>query len=554
MKRPANRNQFLIEPLLLAGEDGPTIEEKVAHAQKLRSMSKDLEAELDFALLGRIESLHTGLTTARTTMHKMEGVIEKLTVMPWHPAIFIGLTQTPKGVMAVVQYGTARRVVGFADGIAPDLFHCGDEVFLGSELNVVMAKAPASTISGGEIACFDRVTSENRLVLNSRDQEIVVHASFALQEANLKRGDMVRFERSSWIGFEKVAAAEGHKSFLDESPDVPTTQVGGQEANLQTLLDALTTFLIAPDLAASYEVGGRQTVLLHGPPGCGKTLMARVGCSEIQRLSGKKCRFAVIKPAEWEDPFVGVTQQNIRNFFKALQEAAKEGFAVAFLDEIEAVGRIRGSAVGHHSDKFLAALLAEIDGFKDRKNIAIIAATNRKDLVDPALLERLSDIEVPVDRPDSRGARAIFHVHLTASLPYNPNGSSAAATREDLIEAAVSKFYSPNADNEVCTIKFRDNKQRVVAARELASGRIFEQVARAARRAAFLRHVRGGEPGLCTADIEEAVAQAIDRMRTMLSRHNVHAYLSDLPQDVDVVSCQPVVRKVPRPHRFLRAA
>ncbi|MCX6901639.1 MAG: AAA family ATPase [Verrucomicrobia bacterium] len=554
MKRPANRNQSLIEPLFITGEDGPPLEDKVAHAQKLRSTSKDLETELDFALLSRIESLHGGLAEARETMHNLEGVIEKLTVMPWHPAVFLGLTQTQRGLLAVVQLGATRRVVGFAEGAAPELFRCGDEVFLGPELNVIMAKSSTATITGGEIACFDRITSEKRLVLNSRDQEVIVHAASPLLEANLKRGDMVRFDRTSWIAFERIEAAEGHQSFLNETPNVSSAQVGGQDANLQTLLDALTTFLIAPDLAASYDVGGRQTVLLHGPPGCGKTLMARVGCSEIQRLSGKKCRFAVVKPAEWEDPFVGVTQQNIRNFFKALQEAAKEGFAVAFLDEIEAAGRIRGSAVGHHSDKFLAALLAEIDGFKDRKNVAIISATNRKDLVDPALLERLSDIEIPVDRPDSRGARGIFQVHLTPTLPYNPNGSSAATTREDLIEIAVSKLYSPNADNEVCTVKFRDNKQRVVVARELASGRIFEQVARAARRAAFLRHARGGEPGLCAADVEEAVAQAIDRMRTMLTRHNVHAYLSDLPQDVDVVSCQPVVRKVPRPHRYLHAA
>jgi SpoVK/Ycf46/Vps4 family AAA+-type ATPase len=232
----------------------------------------------------------------------------------------------------------------------------------------------------------------------------------------------------------------------------------------------------------------------------------------------------------------------------------KDGFAVLFLDEIEAVGRIRGSAVGHHSDKFLAALLAELDGFTDRGGVAIIAATNRKDMVDPALLERLSDVEIHVSRPDMRGARAIFQIHLPESLPYSPNGASAEDTRLEIIETAVSRFYSPNAENELCILRFRDGKTRTVTARELASGRIFEQICRAARQAAFLRDVRGGEPGLRVADIENAVSHAMKRLASTLSLRNVHAYLSDLPQDVDVVSVEPVVRKVSRPHRYLHAA
>jgi SpoVK/Ycf46/Vps4 family AAA+-type ATPase len=289
-----------------------------------------------------------------------------------------------------------------------------------------------------------------------------------------------------------------------------------------------------------------------GPPGCGKTLMARVAVSEIARLTGKKCRFAVVKPAEFESPWVGQTQENIRQCFQSLREVGEDGYAVLFMDEIEAIGRIRGGAVSHHSDKFLAAFLAELDGFADRKNVAIIAASNRKDLLDAALYERLSDLEINVGRPDMKGARAIFQIHLPASVPFYPNGELAKSTREELIDLAVSTFYSPNAGNELCTLRFRDGKQRIVVARELASGRLFENVCRTALRAAFLRDVRGGAAGVQLCDMQDATSQTIERMRTILTIHNAHAYLADLPQDVDVVSVEPIVRKVKQPHHYLQ--
>jgi len=286
----------------------------------------------------------------------------------------------------------------------------------------------------------------------------------------------------------------------------------------------------------------------------GKTLMARVAAAEVQHLSGMRCRFGVVKPGELESPWVGETQMNIRNCFKALRTAAADGCAVLFLDEIESIGRIRGGAVAQHADKFLAALLAELDGFTQRAGVAIIAATNRKDLVDPALLERLSDVEITVRRPDMRSAKAIFEIHLPESLPYAASGSAASETRREIIEIAVSRLYSPNADNELCSIRFRDGKTRTVMARELVSGRLLEQICRAACHAAFLRDLRDSEPGLRTADIQDAVSDAMERIASTLSPRNAHAYLADLPQDVDVVSVERIVRKVPRPQRYLNAA
>jgi proteasome-associated ATPase len=540
--------------LMATGEDAPSLEEKVRFLQDLRRHSEELGRQADRFLVDQVAHLHQGLIEAQENQKKLKAVLEKLSATPWHPAVFLRPVATPLGQRVMVVHGSSRRVVELADGVDLDSLAIGDEVFLGNELNVVMGKSPCGIPQCGETAFFDRYTSDRRLVLKWRDEEVVVDAADPLREVELKSGDQVRWDRTAWMAFEKIERTEGRQFLLDEVPDIGREQVGGQEANLETLLSTLTTILVAPDKAQLYGLGGRQSILMVGPPGCGKTLMARVAASEIARLSGKRCRFGVVKPAEWESPWVGETQQNIRNCFKALREAAQDGFAVLFLDEIEAVGRIRGSAIGHHSDKFLAALLAELDGFTDRGGVAIIAATNRKDMVDPALLERLSDVEIHVSRPDMRGARAIFQIHLPESLPYSPNGASAEDTRLEIIETAVSRFYSPNAENELCILRFRDGKTRTVTARELASGRIFEQICRAARQAAFLRDVRGGEPGLRVADIENAVSHAMKRLTSTLSLRNVHAYLSDLPQDVDVVSVEPVVRKVSRPHRYLHAA
>jgi SpoVK/Ycf46/Vps4 family AAA+-type ATPase len=280
--------------------------------------------------------------------------------------------------------------------------------------------------------------------------------------------------------------------------------------------------------------------------------MARAAVTEVGRLSQRPCQFAVVKPGEWESPWVGETPQNIRRCFQALRDAAARGPAVLFLDEIEAITRIRGGAVGHHADLALSAFLAEVDGFSPRDGVAIICATNRKDLVDPAVLERLSDVEIAVPRPDLRAARAIFAIHLPASLPFADDD---ADLRDAIIETAVSRFYSPNAEGaELCRLHFRSGAARVVQARELISGRLIAQVCRTMTRTAFWRDLNGGGAGIGMADLDTAVADTLDRLRTTLTPRNAHAYLDDLPQDNDVVRVEPIVSRVARPHRYRRAA
>ena len=522
--------------------------------QALRAQSPETSELADRILLEQLAAQHTGLTDARKQVKEFQALLEKVCSPPLHPALFHQAVHARGGLRAIVQTGNLRCVVSLGEDIDVKSLGRGDEVFLNNELNLIVAASPDGGPQAGETALFERCLADGRMLLRWHDDLIVVDAAHRLRGGDCKAGDAVRFDRNTWLAFERIELPASRRYLLETVPILHRDQVGGQEACLKSLLSVLTTILVEPVRAAAYGLTGRNSILMWGPPGCGKTLMARIAISEIKRLTGKECRFAVVKPAEWESPWVGQTQENIRQFFRSLSEAGEDGFAVAFLDEVESVGRIRGGSVSHHSDKFLAALLAEMDGFADRKNVAIICATNRKDLLDAALYERCSDLEINVGRPDLRGGRAIFQIHLPDALPYHPNGALATSTRQELIDLAVSKFYSPNAGNELCTLRFRDGKQRTVVARELASGRLFENVCRTARRSAFLREVRGGPSGVQLSDMEEAVSQTFDRMRTILTTHNAHHYLADLPQDVDVVSVEPIVNRVKQPHRYLSRA
>jgi proteasome-associated ATPase len=525
-------------------------DQRQAQLKALRLESIDLADYVDRSLLEHLDQSRLGLRQAQQAQAGLKEVVDKVLAPPWLSAIFMGSVAFGAGARAIVHQGGARRAVELAPGLKVESLHAGDQVFLNHELNVITGVSPEGPPRCGELGVFDRRTTDGQLVVNSRDEELVLQPAHLLAGINLQAGDLVRFDRALWMAFDKVANTQGKEFMLEEVPSLPRELLGGLDTGYEAMLTTLSALLVAPDTARRYGLSGRNAILLVGPPGCGKTYMTRIVASEIARLTGRRARFGVVKPAAWESPFVGVTQKAIRDTFKVLREAARDGVAFLFLDEIESIARTRGHFANIHSDKHLAALLAELDGFEDRKDIAIIAATNRKDLLDPALLARFT-MEVKVERPDQSTAKAILNIHLPPSLPFSPNGELAAGTREEIIETAVSLLYAPNADNSVCRMLFRDNNERTIKARELVSGRLFQQLCENACRRAFVRELRGGERGLNAGDMEQAVTEAIDRLRTQLTPNNAHAHLADLPQDVDVVRVEPVVRKVPNAGRYL---
>lgn len=539
-------------PLLATGNGAPTLEQKFSLLESLQTQPSETRRQVWVSLFRQIERQARGLEEAKACNKKLEELLDTLLRPPLYVAEFIAMVDD-KAMVAC--NGRRSLVVLHPDLVRASDLSRGDAVLLSNQLNCLMFRCPEGSQRFGEIASFAWRIADGRLVLRVHDQEMVVDAAGPLGDCALKEGDLVRWSRDSWMACERLGPPrDATKYLLADVRSMAPDQVGGQAASLKALVGALTTTIVDPALAGRYGLTGRRSILMIGPPGCGKTLLARIAASEIARLSGKTCRFGIVKPAEWENPYVGVTEQNIRNCFQALRDAAQDGLAVLLLDEVETIGRIRGGTANTHADRFLGALLAELDGFDGRGNVAIISASNRKDLMDPALLERLGETEIVVGRPDRMGAKAIFGIHLPPGVPLNPNHSAAGATRQEIIDTAVSLLYSPNAGNEICTLRFRDNTTRTVAARELVSGRLIEQLCRQACQQAFVREVAGGQPGLTVQDMRDAVASAIQKLSTVLSPRNVHTYLTDLSNDTDVVDVRPIERKVDRPHRYLARA
>lgn len=550
--RPDDLDPSLLEQLLATGDGALATPLKLELLRALRAGSAQHAARTDEFLLGHLLQYHESIQRLEVTHAQLQSIVDRLTAAPWYPALFLGLVQAGLRAYAVVLHNGTERMVSVAEDVDAQTLAVGEEVFLSNELNVIVATSPRGLPRCGETGTVERLTDDGRCVLRWRDEEVLLDLATRLMDTPLAAGDRVRWDRSAWLALEKLEQSNAQPYLLAEYPHVERSQIGGQEEAFDRLSAALTAVLIDAERAARYRLSGRQSVLLIGPPGVGKTLMARAAVTEISRLSDRPCQFSVVKPGEWESPWVGETEQNIRRCFRALREAAARGPAVLFLDEIEAISRIRGAAVGQHADRFLSAFLAEVDGFSSRDGVAIICATNRKDLVDPAVLERVSDVEIAVRRPDMRAARAIFEIHLPASLPYQDQSDD---LRSALIDAAVSRLYSPNAEGtQLCRLHFRSGAARVVTARELTSGRLIEQVCRAMGRTAFWRDVNAGATGIGMSDMEAAIADTLERLRSTLTPRNAHAYLDDLPQDNDVVRVEPIVSRVPRPHHYRQAA
>ena len=504
------------------GEDAPSVRQRVAYLSDVRTQAPEASTFIDQELVKQIDRINRGFLETQTALAALHDQHQRLTAPPWPLAVYRQLI--PGTEQAVVAINGAFRTVTLVDGLDPATISCGDDVFLNSDLNLLLDRAPWGHSLVGETAEYARRLDDRRIVVRWRDEEFIVELAEGLKACRLREGDLVRWSRDLYIAMEKVERNVSDRHFIDEVPDIYEDSVGGQFQALDAIKTALLTVLVAPEKAARYGLERRQSILLVGPPGCGKTLMARVAAASIQRHSGKKCYFAVVKPSEWESPFVGSTAANIRNSFEAFRKLAEQGhYVVVFIDELEASGRIRGHYMGYHGDKHTAALLAELDGFTNRGGVAVIAATNRKDLIDPALLERLSDIEVVVPRPNWDAAREIFQVHLSEQLPFGPNGSLSLATRDEVINTALTRIYSPNGENELSQIKFRDGSVQTITARELMSGRLIEQICRSVRQRAFVRDVKYGDAGIQLQDIEEAVADTLQRLSTTLTPHNVRS-------------------------------
>ena len=484
-----------------------TVNTLLRSLRSLRCQSDETSKALDEAMLVEYRRLQAGALEMQECQDALRKMVERTMAPPWYPVPLLGLVDTNRGVLAkVVNNGTPSLVQVHEDVDIANL-HPGDEVCLSEKHNLLVFKAINGQPVHGGIATVERLLGDGRLIVKEREAEFIVARSNALSAESVQVGDRLRWSETAMIAVEKVPGPDRADQFLiEEVADTPPQTLGGMDRTRDRIIGRYVMHIAHPGVAGEYGVmSSNRRLLMEGPPGCGKTLLARVISSAIRNETGRPVRLVIVSGRSVYDPYVGQTERNIVALFQVPEGFT--GISIIFLDEIDAIGRARGGSGNAHSDRFLGTLLAQMEGFESHQDVVVMAATNRAEMLDPALNERFA-YRLQVSRPTRRAAAEILAVHLPDSLPLRPNAGSRDTTLATMIETAVSRLYDENADNRIARLRFRDGKSQMVHARDLLSGRLLEQIALAARQRGFERHVSGGTPGVEVNDMQLAVTEA----------------------------------------------
>jgi len=535
---------------------GPgTAEEK---AQMVATLRKRAEASLrlDEYFIGETIRMNREMAAIHQEHARLRDLFERMTQPPLFPATY--LREVSNGLM-VLAPGGGRRIVNCSEDFDAAILCPGDDVLLSADLNMVVAVSDVGQ-GGGEVGVYDR-TVHGRVVLQHRDDEFVVQPVGPLLAdlASLVSGDPVRFDRHAMLAYERLPRS-GHEHFFETDPPKATFEdIGGLEKQIDELKSLVTLRFFHPDKAASYGLVATGGILLEGPPGTGKTMLAGALAHWIGEITGGGAKWIAVQPGEFRNEYYGVTERKFRECFAAARAAgAKDSRypVICFFDELDAIGATRGKFASNVDDRVMQSFAAELDGVNGNGNILCIAATNRADCLDPAIQRRFSNKRIQVPRPNMRAASSILEKHIAIGCPVYCNGfSNPAHARKHVIDAAVSRLFSPNGEAALCKMVFRDATVREIRAADLISGANLANIARAAREKACWREVQGGPVGLRTEDIHSAIDQEIENLTRVLTPTNARDYVAGLPDDLDVVRIErPRVNRRHSTHKYLAIA
>jgi proteasome-associated ATPase len=464
------------------------------------------------------EKLSYTLREAREHIANLRDEVEKLTQPPSAYGIIVG--KNDDETVDVLTSGRKMRVHLHPD-IDFETLVRGAEVVLNESLNVVLSRQP--DISGEVVTMKEMCEDGIRAIVTTRgDDERVCELADALRGTHLRSGDLLRLESRSNLLVEKLPQPEVEDLLLEEVPDIDYTDIGGLDVQIDQIADAVELPFLYSDLFAEHQLPAPKGILLYGPPGCGKTLIAKaVANSLAKKVAGAtgdakgRSYFINVKGPELLNKYVGETERQIRLIFQRAREKSEEGWPViVFFDEMDSMFRTRGTGISSDMESTIVPqLLAEIDGVEGLRNVIVIGATNREDLIDPAILRpgRL-DVKIKIERPNEVAARQIYARYLTSDLPIAAEEFSSSDDGPDtvvarMIDAAVSDMYDTSVVNRFLEVTYQNGDKEVLYFRDFSSGAMIENIVRRAKKLAIKRTIASGERGIKTADLVDSIRQ-----------------------------------------------
>jgi proteasome-associated ATPase len=465
------------------------------------------------------EKLTYTLREARDHIASLRDEVEKLSQPPSAYGTFVG--RNDDGTVDIHSGGRKIRVSLHPELESESLVR-GAEVVLNESLNVVLARAPERT---GEIVTFKDLLDDGHraMIVGRGDEELVVELSDALIGSRLRSGDSVLLDPRAALLIEKLPRPEVEQLVLEEVPDIAYSDVGGLDSQIEQIMDAVELPFVHQALFAQYRLPAPKGILLYGPPGCGKTLIAKAVANSLAKkvaeVSGDKqakSYFLNIKGPELLNKYVGETERQIRLVFERAREKSEEGWPViVFFDEMDSLFRTRGTGISSDMESTIVPqLLAEIDGVETLKNVIVIGASNREDLIDPAILRpgRL-DVKIKIERPNEDAAMQIFGRYLTSDLPLDHSeiesigGGDPEKTVRLMIESTVAEMYREDEENQFLEVTYQNGDKEIMYFKDFSSGAMIENIVRRAKKLAIKRLIATGTGGIRNQDLIDSIHQ-----------------------------------------------
>jgi len=465
--------------------------------------------------LSQNERLAATLREAREQIIALKEEVEKLTAPPSGFGVFLGVNDD--GTINISSGGRKLRVNVHPE-IDPKSLQPGQELMLNEALNVV--EACAYEVQGEVVSLKEMLGPDRALVIGNADEERVVQIGEPLRNRHLRAGDSLLLDVRSGFVLEHLPKPEVEELILEEVPDISYQDIGGLADQIEQIRDAVELPYLHADLFAEHQLKPPKGILLYGPPGCGKTLIAKAVANSLAKkvaeVTGRpsgRSYFLNIKGPELLNKYVGETERQIRLIFQRAKEKSGEGVPViVFFDEMDSIFRTRGSGVSSDVENTIVPqLLSEIDGVEQLKNVIVIGASNREDMIDPAILRpgRL-DVKIKIERPDSGAARDIFSKYLVASLPLADEVVKAAkgdreAALTKIIDEAVHRMYSDAEENRFLEVTYANGDKEILYFKDFNSGAMIENIVSRAKKVAIKRFLETGHKGIVAADLFTAV-------------------------------------------------